>query len=758
MTDKLKGLIERRVPQVLAIYAGASWGFVEFVAFAVDEFLLSPHWTRVALAAVLTLVPSVFMLAWFHGRPGRDDVPLAEKIGIPLNLAILGAILVAGFGGADLGVATMSVSVETEGGETVERVVVKPEFRKRVVLFPFDAGGGLEENDAWARYAAPLALEMDLVRDDFVDLVGFGVFNRRFSKRGLADLRDLPLPLKREISKELYAAFFAGGEIHRIGDGYRVRWTLFETGSGSRVSENVHEGPDLLALVDEMSEAVRNALEIPARETVEEVPVRELLTANGAAWEEFGRGFESMVVEDFEDSISRLEAATSLDPTFALAQYALSQALAANNQIDEAVGPMRAALNHLYRVPERVRFKIRSGYYFMTGQMTKAWSVLDLWVERHPWDLVALRPYARAQETRGDWWGLLRTLETLYRLNPKNHLILSRIAEAHGKLGDDDKALAVQTEYVERSPDDPSGRVRLADILRRRGEHDGAREQLEIAIGMAPLRSEPVTALASLDASIGRFEDALAGHERALALARSPAQRADALGGLKEYHVFRGETESAVRASNAWLAEVSVFMTPFEIAQRQFDDIQFFYNAGRDDAVGLFETPKEQLRPPLSDCLIPLWEIHAALAAEDEEAARAAYQRAVRAINANEFGSLLPALIRNLGRIDELAGDYQSAVRNYREAMALDSHLSLHGQTGAALRKAGRLEEAESELKEALRISPADPRAHLELALILRARGDVARAGEHLHGALATWEFADESFGPARVARVALGG
>lgn len=393
----------------------------------------------------------------------------------------------------------------------------------------------------------------------------------------------------------------------------------------------------------------------------------------------------------------------------------------------------------------------------MTGQLTKAWSVLDAWVERHPWDLVALRPYAQAQATRGNWWERLRALETLYRLNPNNHLVLSQTAEAHERLGDDDKALAVQVEYVERFPDDHSGRVRLADILRRRGEHGGARKQLEIAIGMAPLRSEPVTALALLDASMGRFEDARAGHERALALARSAAQRADALDGLKEYHMFRGETESAVRASNAWLAEVSAFMAPFAVAQRQFDDIEFYYDAGRrDDAGALFKTLEQQLRPPMSDCFVPRWEIRAALAAEDEEAARAAYQRAMQAVNANEFGSLLPALIRNLGRIDELAGDYQSAARNYREAMALDSHLNLHVQAGAALRKADRLEEAETELGEALRISPADPQAHLELALVLRTRGDVARAREHLNSALAAWEFADESFGPAQVTRAAL--
>jgi len=65
-----RNLFERRVPQVLLIYAGASWVLVESTAFMIDEFLLSPSWTRVVMAALLLLLPSVALLAWYHGRPG----------------------------------------------------------------------------------------------------------------------------------------------------------------------------------------------------------------------------------------------------------------------------------------------------------------------------------------------------------------------------------------------------------------------------------------------------------------------------------------------------------------------------------------------------------------------------------------------------------------------------------------------------------------------------------------------------------------
>ncbi|WP_419166671.1 hypothetical protein [Candidatus Palauibacter sp.] len=57
-----------------------------------------------------------------------------------------------------------------------------------------------------------------------------------------------------------------------------------------------------------------------------------------------------------------------------------------------------------------------------------------------------------------------------------------------------------------------------------------------------------------------------------------------------------------------------------------------------------------------------------------------------------------------------------------------------------ALRKLGHLDEAESELTEALRLYPGDPHSHFEMALVLEAR-----------------ETADVDFEPTREAREKLG-
>lgn len=289
----VRDLIQRRVPHILAIYAGASWGLIEFTAFAVDEFLFSWHWTRMVLIALVMMLPSVFMVAWFHGKPGRDRDSLArtEKIGIPANLALCVILLWVLFGGEEPGSATTSVTVETEDGETIEREVPKTGLMKTTALFPLDLGPGIAESEAWISYAVPEALVLDLMADDFFAPISVYGYESYMRERGFESFAVAPLALKRELARELYAGFMAVGEIDEVDDRLRITLRLYRLGGGSLAEETVHEGADVLALVDTMSGPVKNALEIPSREGIEDLPVRGRLSGNDAAVEAFFKGF-----------------------------------------------------------------------------------------------------------------------------------------------------------------------------------------------------------------------------------------------------------------------------------------------------------------------------------------------------------------------------------------------------------------------------------------------------------------------------------
>ena len=753
----LDDLMERRVPHVLAIYAGASWGLIEFTEFLVGTFLLSQRLTILVMAALFLLLPSVAMLAWFHGRRGRDDVPLAEKIGIPVNLAVAASVLLVLFRGQHLGATTTAVYVETDEGEFVERRVPKPEFRRRAALFPFDAGPGLREDDAWVPYIVPIALELDLGDAEFFEPVPPDMFAPQLAQLGFEDLQGVPIPLKRELSEESRAELVASGTVDRADaeDEYRVTFAIHSASTGSRVSETVYEGRDFLALIDRMSAELAEALEIP---DYTDLPVRERMTADDEALEAFGRGVVQLLVPpwDLDVALDEFGAATMFDPTFALAQYQFALLLNNAGRPAEAVASLRTAITHRYRLPERTDFMVNFEYFWLTGQMDEAWAVSERWATVRPDDRAALAYLSAVQTVRDDWEGLLGTLRTLHGLSPDDHSLLLQMADAHLRLGDDEQALEAVARYVAQAPDDYSGYVEMARIQRRRGRHESAREQLTQALLIHPTMPELVTERASLDLEVGRFQAALRGYEEALDFANTPEQRIGVLAGLKSYYRLRGQLEEAIRTADAWLDEASMVLTPAEIAQDRFPDIDLYLDAGRVRDAGLLLDRLQAEQPPMADFLVPHYRIHVALGAGDSGAARAAYDAAIEAIKAYGVEAFRPRVIADLGRIEELDGDYESAIQRYREAMAMEPGRNLHRETSRALRKAGRLQEAESELREALRKRPAEPHAHLEMALVLEARGEAERAREHVERALAAWEPADASFEPGREARAML--
>ena len=769
MRELVRTLIERRVPHTLAIYAGASWALIEFVAFAVDEFLLSPHLTRVVLAGLLMLLPTVFMLAWFHGKPGkdRDEMTRTEKIGIPANLVACAIALWVLFGDADLGSATTTITMETESGETVDREYVKPEFRKRTALFPLEHGDGLGEEEAWTAFAVPLAIEYDLMTEDFLFPISPRLLSWRLMQRGYPDLRGAPLSLKREIARERSAEFVAVGEIDRVDDRYRVALTVHEANSGSVVGRTVHEGSDLLALVDEMSEAVKAALEIPAREGIEDLPVHQLLTEDTAALEEFVKGIVSVDGMDGEAGIEHFKTATALDPTFTTAYLELSRWLIFWDRPEEAMAAILAAMDNLHRFPERARFEVRTEYYLLTGETDRVAAVLEMWLELYPEDLNALDSKWRMQHQQGDTEGAVATLTEMHRLNPGDGFRLRLLAQFREELGLYEEAAAALVEYVDRFPDDDLGITQLAGFQRRRGDHDAARDNLSRAVLLRPLSEGLAWDLANLDLETGRFDDARSGFERLREQARTQLERTEALLGLKRYYHFRGELEAAIGTAQTWLDEDGRSAPATPIEGILFEDILLYLDAGRvGDAAGLLEQLDASDPRARDNNLVTRARIHLALESRGVEAAFEAHERAVEAAEAGGYVEPPMLLTADLGMIQERAGDYAAAADSYRAALDLlaDSsplawraqRVNIHLSAGRALRKTERFDQSEAELRQVLFHIPAHPHAHLELALLLDAKGDTPGAIEHLRTALAAWENADESYEPAQEARSKL--
>lgn len=757
MNNLVGRLLERRIPQYLLVYIGVAWGILEFTKFVVDVFLFSPHWTKLAFFALLMLWPGYLLVVYRHGRPGADSWGLTEKVGVPANVLCAAAVLFFVFRGEDLGAATTSITVADEAGNVVEREVAKQEFRKRVVLFDFDADA-LAEDDVWLTGFVADAVYVDMLGDDFLDPVGAGQFVEKLRRTGFSNLRNIPLALKREIADDAHADWIFSGTIGKVGEQYTATVNLHAAGDGARAAEDSYVADDIFDLVDRIGADLRRHLEIPQRDDVADLSVREYFTGNETAIEAYARARNLRLIDnDWNAALSLLLEAVAADPTFTLAQHTLSSALILNNRAAEAVAPIRAALTNSYRLPERMQFIVKADYYYITGDLDKAWAVVEMWAGLYPEDSLALQVLYNVQTVKGQRVEAIATLEKIYAINSGMANVLKQIAQLHTSLGNFDEARAALRRYVERFPDDYSGFSSLATIELNMGELDAARRTLENALLLEPANTELLIRLAQLDQRIGDFPAAEAGLKAALASAPSPNARANAWSALHLYYRIQGQTTAAFDALARRIDEAAAYLAPIQIVALRLNTLQIYFDTGRDaEARAIVEEYGGQLQAPTS-IVTDFAELTLALEERDIPLAEQKLAAIEAMIADNQMETYRTAAMSGGARLAGLKGEWERAYALRQEFLrANPTDPFMHVGVSESLRELGRLAEAEQAIRTTIELIPGSATAHVELARVLEARGDAAGARAALERALAMWPLAEPDFEPAAEARALL--
>ena len=68
----IKTLLERRIPQILGSYFIAGTSLILFIEYLIDKYQFPSHYAALALFALIGILPSVMILSYFHGTPGKD--------------------------------------------------------------------------------------------------------------------------------------------------------------------------------------------------------------------------------------------------------------------------------------------------------------------------------------------------------------------------------------------------------------------------------------------------------------------------------------------------------------------------------------------------------------------------------------------------------------------------------------------------------------------------------------------------------------
>jgi len=741
--------LKRRLPQYVGVYLGGSFAVLQFVSWAVDRYLLSPHLPDLTLLLFGCFLPAVAVHAWYHGAPGPDDWPRTEKVAIGLNVLLAGTFLLVGFGGKDLGAVTTELALEDGDGRLIRRTVPKPGFRRHLALFPFGAEEGVSRDPAIPRLGAAVAwlLELELEQDLFVHANG----------RLAPALEDVggegsaSLALLRELARGSNRTHFLTGRLGSRGNRLRLSPELYETQTGRLVARTLFEGPELTTLVDSTSLWLKRRLEVPEGhlERTVDLPAATLATADLGALTHAVEGQLLIERERWTEAVAPLREATRADPGFAAAWVMLGMARFLSNEPDSARAALERAMQLRHHLPETRRVNLEILHYRIRGETDRSLRLARMQAELLPDDADIreelawqLRSMGRAEEAVSEY-------EKVLAIDPGRTGALRALGDLHVELGRTEKAEKAYRAYLERHPRDTDGAMDLARLERRRGDLDSARALFERASLLDPRSPIPLTGLADVAKRSGSFVAARRHLEEALSLAEDPRSRRRVLLEIGDLHRLRGRVDSArAFASRAVRAEGALGIV------NELLTLEIEAEAGRRaEAVGRLRELGARLEPPW-DGAVRVAELLVHRRLEDVEATRRAL---VAARGGLDFllgdgayrGVFLAAeadLLRWQGRCEEALPLYERAEE------AEPERVEIRTAWAECLRRSGRLDRARRLLEEGLRRFPVDPRLLVALAEVERVAGRRERARERLDRALATWSVADPDFAPAGAA------
>ncbi len=696
-------LMRRRVPHMLGIFLGAAWIGVEFTDWLVERYQLSPNIVDMMLVGLLAMAPSVLVVAWFHGAPGRDRWRNLERIGVPLN-GVAAALLASQMNGTQprlappvgVGSQTIETSVQTvdaldEDGQPVVRQVVKESFLRGVsVFFPSN-----ETDDAdldWLQYGFAVALRIDLGQNPYLDVWSpfdeweqYGFFLMR--KAGYPDGLGLPAALQRQIAQQGQKEFFLSGRFSQDGPTLTLTVDLNETASGATLSSFTASGTEPFALVDEVSAAAVEMLAIPNADerltnTVEivDLPVADRLTQSQQAFRYFVEALVELNLDnDTTAAIGRHRQAIDLDPSFALANLELGKSLWNAGDGREASAVMQRAIQHEYRLLEPQKFLAKSLSYGFSGEREKQLSVLRMWSELAPHDPDSFINLAFMQlYSDNDIEGALANFERAVEVAPSQSWLRERIALLFEVQGDRRKAIETLDSLVLERPDDHGALVALGQTLRREGRFEEATRNFERANLLEPTYVDPILGLFEIALRRGDFdlaEDQLGAAER---VATTPRQQASVIRAWLRYYETRGLEDQYLAKLPELDAASAGFRTPLNrIIDSWVVHMEHYAFAGRaDEGFAKLAGLADQLEPPV-DSLLQLGHLRLHMALDDADGAEQSGQILEQFMRRFKRDDLEYGISFSKSEIAYLRGDLPTAIALMEEAKALFSD-SIH--------------------------------------------------------------------------------
>ena len=752
LTNTWQRITDKTFLSFIGSYLVGCWAIVQFIDWIVTRYDYANSWTDLLLRFMVLLLPGILLIAW---RKTSNTTKNKSGVGI-LSINILLASLFSFFGfNNEASAKTEKVTIINEEGKAIVRAIPNQSLTKRLVIFPFQ-GEGIEK---WQALGWAMLQSLDIEQDNRISTFnGFHSYFKYLVEDYNYTLFDkIPFAIQRKIAQDNLSDYWI---TCTISDS--LRYKVYSSADGIEFLSKSYPKGDIYAPMDDFTESLEGALfnkEIFGdRKNMVDLPASQLLNASEEAMELYYKAkIISYLENDHIKALDLIKKAIKIDPNFALghAQYGIVEFY--NGNTKATIPALEKAMSLMAALPERLQFGIKSGYYSFNNDTEKEIRLLEMWRKLYPHDY---NPYEQ----------LFEQYKTIGKLEEANKIgeealaaghqgpMLLKLARLNMSLSKLDKAEAYLTTYQTTYPDKAGDTKELGILYAQKGQLDKAIKFYEELTVLNPSDHMAYLYLADAQKENGAFVEAEKTIQTALRVSNNLQDTIETYNELESILAEQGKMSASIALMEKRWNILRTLYPASSIDQELMQSyvISRYASIGRKDEVKQLVLNWAQKRDTDQMDVSCIALTNYFLATEDGAGIKKQLEKCGADINTSS-GYLLYSYVE--GQRDMYLGNIKAAIPKLE--MFTDSSGVGNTQAGELIlaecyRLDNQLEKSQKLYEKTLIVDPNDADILYDYALCLKAANKKEAARKAVERALVIWKEADDTYIPAKEAKILL--
>jgi tetratricopeptide (TPR) repeat protein/predicted Ser/Thr protein kinase len=365
------------------------------------------------------------------------------------------------------------------------------------------------------------------------------------------------------------------GELSRRGEKYSLSATALDAATGSviyKAETTAANKDEVILAIPKLAAPIRRALGDTTPESVQLDAARGPFTASSLeAVHQYGLAIELQFAGKTQEALQSFSKLAEMDPNFARAWAGMASASVNLGRRQDAEKYAKLAMEHVDRMTERERYRIRGLYYAITENTQKCVEEYSALIKQYPADNIGHENLAACYSYLHDMPQALEEARQAVRIAPRDLLARNNLSLYACFAGDFQTCEHEGREVQKLNASDEDGFLLVAHAQLAQEQLSPAAQTYQELEKLSPRGASLASSgLANLALYEGKYREAIQILERGIAAdvaAKELDQAADKLAMLADAQLTRGDEPAAIAAAGKALATSQSAKTKFLAAR-----------------------------------------------------------------------------------------------------------------------------------------------------------------------------------------------